>query len=504
MTDTSAPGEALIAGFAPVRLNWLCQSAQIEDTLTLLFHVNHWAKARDSLFYEDRQGLYLIKGAIIEQAFANGMLRASAYVDGTPAFELDNVDIAAELAADVLADVLAESLEMAKDHQDVTEQEPYNSLHAAAHQLFQRVTGRDVAVQADLDSLDQKAVEYYIVTRLEDLVLQARTTRQPIPPSTLSELCLSPEYLLEGVESWRWWGDLDNSDLRPLDPEHMSLIALTYQGPQAHFSFHVPFRVAEQFLPSETMHDLQQHPDRKSREVGEYIGRAITLEESLAHPIRELLRKLDVKIETVCPRKLENKNEFFAERYRIYDFNEEGELEVEEDDDDFFDYVPRRRNKTIIPSVCPVCRKNIQGAGLPRAEHWQQEHAEQDLTWQQLAWILARRKASLQSITPDYRSPNQHPMTQGQRYWKLASVFRVLHELCPICGKNIQPVGWPRAEHWQQEHAEQDLTRQHVAWILGKGKASLQNMASDYRSPDPPTQGQRYWKLASVFRILEQ
>jgi hypothetical protein len=46
---TSAPG-----GILPARRVWLCQPEQIERTLHLLFHLNHWAKARDHFLYAER------------------------------------------------------------------------------------------------------------------------------------------------------------------------------------------------------------------------------------------------------------------------------------------------------------------------------------------------------------------------------------------------------------------------------------------------------------------
>ena len=60
-----APG-----GLPPSRLEWLCQPAQIERTLHLLFSLNHWAKAREQLLYADRQGLYQVKAAVVQQAVA--------------------------------------------------------------------------------------------------------------------------------------------------------------------------------------------------------------------------------------------------------------------------------------------------------------------------------------------------------------------------------------------------------------------------------------------------
>src|SRR5690242_7770351 len=61
---TSAPG-----GIIPSRLDWLCQPEQIERTLHLLFRLNHWAKAREHLWYDDRQGLYKVKAVVLQHAY---------------------------------------------------------------------------------------------------------------------------------------------------------------------------------------------------------------------------------------------------------------------------------------------------------------------------------------------------------------------------------------------------------------------------------------------------
>jgi len=67
--DGPAPG-----GIPPSRLAWLCQPERIERTLHLLFSLNHWAKARERLLYADRQGLYRVKAAVVQQAFASGLV----------------------------------------------------------------------------------------------------------------------------------------------------------------------------------------------------------------------------------------------------------------------------------------------------------------------------------------------------------------------------------------------------------------------------------------------
>ena len=45
------------AGLTLSHLEELCQTERIERTLCLLFYLNHWAKAREQLFFADRQGL---------------------------------------------------------------------------------------------------------------------------------------------------------------------------------------------------------------------------------------------------------------------------------------------------------------------------------------------------------------------------------------------------------------------------------------------------------------
>src|SRR5260370_16574619 len=51
----------------PSQLEQLCQPQQLERTLYLLFNMNHWAKAREQLFFVDRQGIYAVKAALLRQ-----------------------------------------------------------------------------------------------------------------------------------------------------------------------------------------------------------------------------------------------------------------------------------------------------------------------------------------------------------------------------------------------------------------------------------------------------
>jgi len=74
---TSASG-----GILPSRLKWLCQPEQIEQTLHRLFYLNHWAKAREYLLYDDRQGLYEVKTVVLQQAYMVGAINPIAYLDG--------------------------------------------------------------------------------------------------------------------------------------------------------------------------------------------------------------------------------------------------------------------------------------------------------------------------------------------------------------------------------------------------------------------------------------
>src|SRR5579885_3245445 len=84
-------------GFTISQLERLCQAEQIEGTMRLLFALNHWAKARDRLFFADRQCLYQVKAVIIDRAYTSGLLAAKAYVDGRERF---GEELCFDLAAD--------------------------------------------------------------------------------------------------------------------------------------------------------------------------------------------------------------------------------------------------------------------------------------------------------------------------------------------------------------------------------------------------------------------
>src|SRR5260370_35227901 len=73
-------------GLTPSQLEQLCQPEQLERTLYLLSNMNHWAKAREQLFFVDRQGIYAVKASLLRQACAIGAIEATAYIAGTPGF----------------------------------------------------------------------------------------------------------------------------------------------------------------------------------------------------------------------------------------------------------------------------------------------------------------------------------------------------------------------------------------------------------------------------------
>lgn len=169
--DAPAPG-----GIPRARLAWLCQPEQIERTLRLLSSLNHWAKARERLLYADRQGLYRVKAALVQQAFAAGLISPVSYTDGSAALD-----------------------------------------------LFARITGRRPACRADIEALDVEGTKTFLQERPAALVTQARATRLPIPDGELEALCIEPVDRLD----IRWsrdrpsprWCELDESETVQLDPE---------------------------------------------------------------------------------------------------------------------------------------------------------------------------------------------------------------------------------------------------------------------------------------------
>ncbi len=313
------PQTALKTGLTAAQLAQLCQPARIEHTLELLFWLNHWAKARDFLFYADRQGLYAIKGAILRQAYLLGFLVACDYIDGSSGF-------GSELAFDCAADIAAESflwrLEelVAPPLPRMADVDPgLDPENSVVRQLYTIITGQETLCAETVEALEIAPVRDYILRRLHELERIARATRQPVPASSLRELCIAPGDLfpIQGHSfdfiSWESWDLLESSDLYKLDPEGLSLIAFCSIGSHGSHTFHLPLRLAETFVPTERIAYLKNTP-RSSREAGDYYGSAITQDESLQHPIVDILRDLGVDVPSVCPRLLSDKREFARAR----------------------------------------------------------------------------------------------------------------------------------------------------------------------------------------------
>jgi len=425
-------------GLTPSQLEQLCQPQQLERTLYLIFNMNHWAKAREELFFVDRQGLYAVKAALLRQACTIGAIEATAYIDGTPGF---GTDITLAIAADVAAEGVIERLA------GLCDPDPYMSdihekFNSMACQFYTNMTGKEVTSASDVGTLDNEKVREYIYARLQELEFEARTTRQPIPYDELAALCVAPTDLLciqdhryYYLETWDSWDSLDASDLRKLDPEGLSLIAFQYNSPGAHYVFHLPFRTAETLLPAQQIHKLKDAPST-SREFGEYYGRPITESESLQKPIREILWELGVDIEAICPRQLNNKQEYLLAQVARYDewdedwsYNDEDE---ELDDEVWNDeYTPENKKQSqqapmlLETEYCSLCHTRVNTPGIPRIDHWRQAHPGQDLTISQASWILNRstsRDQFCMDIPPDYRVPIERVKGKGTRYWKLETL----------------------------------------------------------------------------------
>jgi len=88
---------------------------------------------------------------------------------------------------------------------------------------------------------------------------------------------------------------------------------------------------------------------------------------------------------------------------------------------------PQRRDN---PNLCPACLTLPRLAqGHPRLAHWKQAHASQDLSYQQVRWLLKTRldrDIFLLEFPPDYRLP--HARNEGMRFWTMATVSKWLGE----------------------------------------------------------------------------
>ena len=140
---------------------------------------------------------------------------------------------------------------------------------------------------------------------------------------------------------WPSWDELKDSDLRKLDPEGYSLLAFEYRSEQSHFIFHLPLRIAEEFVTPEELEQLIK-TQSNLREVGEFYGREITEIEALEFPIDLILQELAVSIVSVCPEGLIDKEEYLNRKassrrfyYRDWDEDDDDEFWSDEWDGDF-------------------------------------------------------------------------------------------------------------------------------------------------------------------------
>lgn len=402
--------------------------------MRLLFALNHWAKARDRLFFADRQGLYEVKMVILRQAYAASKIIAYAYIDGIEGF---GADLAFERAADTAAETIVWRLEELADNSVLEQRDICDRI---ACQFYTRMTGKTQIISADVTTLDVGRVAEYILARLHELEREARNTRQPIPCRKLMDLCIAPGDLLSiqdrryyELGSWDSWDQLDGSDLRKLDPEGLSLIAFHYLSPTAHYVFHQPLRLAEAFLPAWQVAQLKGAP-WTSRERGEYYGRTITEAESLQQPIADILRQLGVDIMAICPRQLSDKQDFaLAQALRYAAWSETQDLDEDDDelDEAFWQHLvtPAKKARTAHvlrdPAACPCCSTAINAPGEARIAHWRQEHPGQDLTISQARWVLKHgdmrtKEEFCAECPPDYRASDAHG--PGTRYWLLETL----------------------------------------------------------------------------------
>ncbi|MGZ3628312.1 MAG: hypothetical protein ACXVDN_11655 [Ktedonobacteraceae bacterium] len=436
--EESREGLAL-GGIPSSRLEWLCQPAQIGRTLHLLFSLNHWAKAKEQLLYADRQGLYKVKAAIVQQAVAAGLIRPVAYVDGSAAFAGDySFDLAADVATEAFLDGLAmlfEEEEHLPAHAD--------EIDSITLSLFALITGHDLTSRADIETLDVERMKEFLLDRLEVLVAQARSTRRPISGRDLAALCIEPVDLL----NIHWsrdrpsprWDELDEGEEIQLDPEGLSLIAFAYDSSTAHYVFHLPFHIAERFLPEQLVRELRTRPG-ESREYGVFFGRTITEAESQEHPVEEILHELGVEIAAVCPHELKEKREHVSQLASLFSYwqddGEGGDEDEDWSDEDWALLPPRtRRHKRAgerAPGTCPLCGRAVEPDNALRVDHWRQNHPGQDLMVSSAAWVLLKSKAELKSpttsIPPDYRGPSTEQGENGARFWKLEALEKAVKQ----------------------------------------------------------------------------
>src|SRR5260370_40655687 len=178
--------------------------------------------------------------------------------------------------------------------------------------------------------------------------------------SDLAELCIEPIDLLDVHWSRNRpsprWDELDEGEAIQLDPEGLSLIAFEYDSSTAHYVFHLPFRVAERFLPELLVRELRNRP-KDSREYGVFFSRTITETESQEHPVEEILRELGVDVAAVCPHQLVDKQEYVSQLASRYSF-------WEGDEDEDWEVLPHQSRKHKhtggrTPGTCPLCKSAV-------------------------------------------------------------------------------------------------------------------------------------------------
>ncbi|MCB9436442.1 MAG: hypothetical protein H6673_05530 [Anaerolineales bacterium] len=498
--------EPMVGGLFLSQLDWLCHPSRIDNTLRLLWLVNLWAKARERLYYADRQGLYQVKQAILSHAYRLGAIQPTAYVDGTAlAFQDLNPAFAPSVAAETLRDNLLEVFQvpnMAKtkcplcgnrhlgtgpqrlkhwqtahadhsylklswagwmlgmdksqaklwlpsaDYQDIENNTRYwhvdrvsqvvvamdyeqqqlvhevNADGQRALQLYQQITGQVAKSRSDVDNLPLEIAEMFFEARLEELQRQAIATRQPIPWQALEAMWLYPSDMMD-TTAFRW-EDLDDSDLRKLDPEGLSLIGFRYASEQVQMTFLIPYRIAAGFLAADVPDVLRATPT-EVREEGQFYGRAITDDERQQHPIEELLMDLGVDIDTVCPKGLVDRQAAHPSRFETM----EEATDFYDDDDDDQEWFPldppEWSNPDWVKKTCPICSAEIPQPHL-RFQHWLEEHSTYTvLTSGQAAWVLDQNAYSIKTQYPcDFLA---HINSNITRLWLLSSLEKIYHEL---------------------------------------------------------------------------
>lgn len=432
------PQVTQVTGLTATQLDTLCQPEKIDETMRLLFALNHWAKARERLFFADRQGLYLVKAALVRHAYELGLVMEKAYIDGREGF---GAELSFELAADIAAEGFLWRLEEMAEEAEKTRENAYERV---IHQLYTRITGQEHITASAVEALDLAQIHTFILQHLRELEREARFSGQPIPYNKLTELCVAPSDLLNirdrryyDLGDWYSWSELDSCDLRKLDPEGLSLISFEYVSPIARYIFHLPLRLAEAFVPGKQIASLKSAP-WSHRESGEYYGRPITEAESLQQSIASILERLGVDMLAICPRQLSNKQEFLRARNRhrsiwasFLSEEEDDEEEESEELQDYWQTLLKEGEGHHNPDFCPSCAQPASpvSPSLARLQHWQQAHAGQDLTVSQAIWLLNSqldKKAFYQRHRPDYRT--FHERGYGTRYWKVETLRRWIGE----------------------------------------------------------------------------